>query len=107
MPTPSLPRRLDSHQTQAIVGGNDLMNHGLRDATVLGNLRRLPRIYQRIVDNEPALSAPGTGIVFESVFDLFNREVGGGTRDSCHGVPLFFSVWKSHLLNSTTERNFV
>jgi hypothetical protein len=47
----------DCRHPQAIVAGNYPVNHRHRGASMFGNLGRFSGLDQRIIDNEPALSA--------------------------------------------------
>ena len=53
---------LDGRHPQAIVAGNHPVNHRYRGAGMFGNLGRFAGLDQRIIDNEPALSAQRTRV---------------------------------------------
>lgn len=59
--TTSFTWGLNRADSQPIVGGNHMVNHGNRGPGMPGDLRRFSWIDQRIVDNEPALADPRTG----------------------------------------------
>jgi hypothetical protein len=61
---------LDRSNSQAIVAGNDPMNHRDSRAGMAGNLTRFSRIHQSVIDDQPALSAQWTWVQLQSRFDF-------------------------------------
>ena len=78
----------DGRHPQAIVAGNHAVNHRHRGAGMFGNLGRFSRLDQRVLDNEPALSAQRTRVELESRFEFFCREMRGCSCDSGHVILL-------------------
>ena len=72
----------------AIVAGNHLMHRRFGDTTVLGDICRLPRVYQGIVNDQPSLPSPRMGTALQTSFDLLNLQMGGWTYHSCHVIPV-------------------
>src|SRR6266566_9075040 len=55
---------------------------------MFGNVCRFSWLDQRIIDNEPALSAPRTRVPFQSRFELFCREMRSRSCDPGHVILL-------------------
>jgi hypothetical protein len=91
---------LDRHHCQAIVAGNHSVYHRHGGAGVFGNLCCFAWLDQRILDNEPALSAPRTWVPFQSRFEFFCPEMRSRSCDPGHVVLLSTCVtnWFPHSL---------
>src|SRR5262245_3824642 len=71
MATTPLPWRFHRSHAQSTVGRNHLMYGCFAHATMFRDVLCLAWIHQSIVDNEPALSTPGSRIIPETIFYLF------------------------------------
>src|SRR6266576_708871 len=60
------------------------MDRCFRNPAVSGNFFRLAWLYQRIIDDQPALSTPGACICFQSALHFLNRKMCCCTCDSSH-----------------------
>ena len=68
-----------------------------------GNVLRLARLGQRILNDQPPLPIQGARIGSHSVFHFFHRQMCCCTRDSCHTFPLLFSVITSFILSQYAD----
>src|SRR6266436_10454724 len=103
MPTTSLPCRLHRHHSQSIVRGDHLMHRRFGNPTVPGDLLRLARLGQRIINDQPPLPVQGARISSHSDLHFFQCQMGCCTCDSCHIFPLLFSVITSFILSQYAD----
>jgi hypothetical protein len=80
----SLAWSLHCADSQPIVTGNHLVNHGNRRPGMCGDLGRFSWIDQRVVDNEPAKAYPRPWILSDSHLDGFRFQMRGSACDSGH-----------------------
>jgi hypothetical protein len=80
----SLARRFHSTRTQAVVGGNRVMDRRRGNATLPGDLFGFPGFHQGIIDDEPALSAKGARIGLHPLLDFFSRQMSGCAGHAGH-----------------------
>src|SRR5947207_1400237 len=85
---PSFAWSLDRHHSQAIVAGNHPVNHRHRGAGMFGNLCRFSWLDQRIIENEPALSAQWMRVELQSRFEFFCRKMRCCSCDPGHVILL-------------------
>src|SRR5438128_9043672 len=79
------------------------MHRGFGDSTMAGNVLRLARLGQRIINDQPPLPIQGARIGSHSGLHFFHRQMGCCTCDSCHIFPLLFSVITSFILSQYAD----
>ena len=76
-------RRFHRRHPAPVVGRDELMDGLGGHSTVLGNLLSVAWVNERLIDDEPALPAVGTRIMFPTLGHFFHGQMGGGTGDTC------------------------
>jgi hypothetical protein len=88
---PASPRRFHGGDAQPIVGGDNAVDGRGRDAHRPGNVFGLARVYQRLIDDLPALAAPGARFSLQALQDRLQGHMKGGAGDAVsHAASLLF-----------------